>query len=222
MSMKLALVGALLSAGLASVSAQAAVTLVGTNTSLTGNALGTTIVEDFSSYADGTGNFTDGAGLTFSGSGGVERTTTGIYAEPAGDTTAYFTTTASGGNGTEWVAMPQVESKFGLYWGSMDAYNTLVFYLGATVVGTFTGSQVALFPPGANGDQGSSATNRYVNFYGLYDKVEFMTGQPAFEIDNISTGVPEVSTWAMLLLGFAGLGLAGYRGTKRNAAAFAG
>jgi len=29
------------------------------------------------------------------------------------------------------------------------------------------------------------------------------------------TGVPESSTWAMLLVGFAGLGFAGYRQSKR-------
>jgi probable HAF family extracellular repeat protein len=31
-----------------------------------------------------------------------------------------------------------------------------------------------------------------------------------------NTTVPESSTWAMMLLGFAGLALAGYRGTKRS------
>jgi hypothetical protein len=30
--------------------------------------------------------------------------------------------------------------------------------------------------------------------------------------------VPEPSTWAMMLLGFAGLGFAGYRSTRRTAA----
>jgi hypothetical protein len=34
---------------------------------------------------------------------------------------------------------------------------------------------------------------------------------------DISTSVPESSTWMMMLLGFAGLGFAGYR-TSRGAA----
>jgi hypothetical protein len=34
-------------------------------------------------------------------------------------------------------------------------------------------------------------------------------------------GVPEPSTWAMMLLGLAGLGFAGYRRTKKSATAFA-
>jgi hypothetical protein len=34
---------------------------------------------------------------------------------------------------------------------------------------------------------------------------------------QVSTSVPEVSTWGMMLLGFAGLGFAGYRRTKNVA-----
>ena len=34
-------------------------------------------------------------------------------------------------------------------------------------------------------------------------------------VDNVSvSGVPESSTWAMMVLGFTGLGFAGYRKTK--------
>ena len=41
-------------------------------------------------------------------------------------------------------------------------------------------------------------------------------GPPFSLLDNVSlTAVPEPSTWAMLLLGFAGLGYAGYRGRAR-------
>ena len=35
------------------------------------------------------------------------------------------------------------------------------------------------------------------------------------------TGVPEPSTWAMMALGFAGLGFAGYRKAQRKGAALA-
>jgi hypothetical protein len=40
------------------------------------------------------------------------------------------------------------------------------------------------------------------------------TGGAAY-LDNVSiTSVPEVSTWAMMLAGFAGLGFVGYRRNK--------
>ena len=39
-------------------------------------------------------------------------------------------------------------------------------------------------------------------------------------IENVPTGVPEPSTWAMLLLGSAGLGLAAYRRTKAGSVPF--
>jgi hypothetical protein len=37
---------------------------------------------------------------------------------------------------------------------------------------------------------------------------------------EFTTGVPEPSTWAMILIGFAGVGFAGYRRTKKNVTAF--
>jgi hypothetical protein len=43
------------------------------------------------------------------------------------------------------------------------------------------------------------------------------TGEVGGQDGTVHPAVPEPSTWAMLLLGFAGLGLAGYRKAKRNA-----
>jgi hypothetical protein len=50
------------------------------------------------------------------------------------------------------------------------------------------------------------------------------TGNPSglnVEFTSASSGVPEPSTWAMMVLGFAGLGFAGYRKAKTGPAAFA-
>jgi hypothetical protein len=42
--------------------------------------------------------------------------------------------------------------------------------------------------------------------------------QVEFSFAGVPPGIPEPSTWAMMLVGFAGLGYAGYRKTKTNAA----
>jgi hypothetical protein len=49
------------------------------------------------------------------------------------------------------------------------------------------------------------------------------TGSGEFPIfgPTLETTIPEPSTWAMMLIGFASLGFAGYRRAKRNSPAFA-
>lgn len=42
-----------------------------------------------------------------------------------------------------------------------------------------------------------------------------LTAGSNYLFGTVTAGVPEVSTWAMMLLGFAGLGLVGYRQTKQ-------
>jgi hypothetical protein len=41
---------------------------------------------------------------------------------------------------------------------------------------------------------------------------------PYFVTLTVSTAVPELSTWAMMIVGFAGLGFAGYRPSRKGAA----
>jgi hypothetical protein len=80
---------------------------------------------------------------------------------------------------------------------------------------------------GANGD--FSLYNQYYN-YGtpgivLGTPVSCCTSTPDFfpHFDNLqlASGVPEPSTWAMMLIGFAGIGLMTYRRTKKNTTALA-
>jgi hypothetical protein len=49
---------------------------------------------------------------------------------------------------------------------------------------------------------------------GVHDTVLFGTDQAAQLVVSDVSSVPEPSTWAMMLLGFAGLGFAGYRKAK--------
>jgi hypothetical protein len=51
---------------------------------------------------------------------------------------------------------------------------------------------------------------------GVHDD-SYLGSGTQFVIDNLSI-VPEPSTWAMLLLGFAGLGFAGHRRSRKSAA----
>ncbi len=153
-------------------------------------------------------------GFTFAGTGAVVTgSKAGYYMAPAGDTSNYLSTNVKGGKGSETIMFGTTETRLGLYWGSVDKFNTLTFLLDGVTVGTFTGSQItSTFDK--NGNSGVSA---YVNFSGKFDEIVLTTSQPAFEVDNIAvSAVPEPATWALMLVGFAGLGFAAYRQTKRS------
>ena len=143
----------------------------------------------------GHGNFQSAAlGATFSASGnagivnGSSSVTAAPFVGPAPghqDTTNYL---SIGGNGTETITFASPKNAFGLYWGSLDSYNTIKFYDGATLVASNTGADISpLFP---NGNQGSFVSNGYVQFSGLdsFNKVVLGSTSNAFEIDNISAG----------------------------------
>jgi fibronectin-binding autotransporter adhesin len=171
-------------------------------------------------------------GADFSGSGVVMNNggqpSLGLYATPLGDTTNYM---AVLGNGSEEIAYSSLKNAFGLYWGSVDTYNLLTFFNGSTAVATITGSDVQ--PPMlANGGQTDYAANGYVVIGALpfFDSVVVSSSANSFEFDNVlagvgttqfTAGVPEASTWAMLLVGFAGLGYAGFRRSKGPISALA-
>ena len=94
-----------------------------------------------------------------------------------------------GAGGTETITFAEQQNTFGLYWGSVDSYNTIAFYNGSTLVASYTGADVTpLFP---TGNQDSFSSNGYVEFSGLgaFNRVLLGTGNSnAFEIDNISAG----------------------------------
>jgi hypothetical protein len=80
---------------------------------------------------------------------------------PGQNTTPYITTGSAGVfvNASAEISFSSLQQYFGLLWGSIDVWNTLQFFDGATLVGTVTGTDVA---PSPNGDQGVNGT-RYVN-----------------------------------------------------------
>jgi hypothetical protein len=183
------------------------------NLTFQGAVAGSTYIT-FEDVTAGTpGTLTSGVGR-FAGDGAVEiGTTSGQHATPAGDLTNYLSTGFDGSSGSKTETLTfdggKAYNKFGLYWGSIDSYNTLTFYKGDSQIFSLMGSGV----PDAvgNGDQASDPSNRYVNFdFGAasFDKVVFNSTSPAFEVDNLAVAgaVPELSTWAMMIIGFGGVG----------------
>jgi PEP-CTERM motif len=75
--------------------------------------------------------------------------------------------------------------------------------------------------PGLLFSAGGSAFNWYSVGSQTYLSSNASAGayNPGELIGSVSLNTPEPSTWAMMLIGFAGLGLAGYRASRRAAVA---
>lgn len=104
--------------------------------------------------------------------------------------------------GEAFYTFSSLSNFFSLVWGSPDAYNTLEFYNGATLVDTVIGNAVAGFG-------GSNIANSLVSMttVGLFNKVVFKSSIPAFEFANMTNvaAVPLPAGGVLLLGGLAGL-----------------
>jgi hypothetical protein len=155
-------------------------------------------------------DFEGGVPSNYSGAGTVvDFSVSGGTAAPAGDPTNYYTVAypAEAGTGTFTADPGASYNYFGLYWGSIDDYNTLRFFNGGTLVATITGTDVILYGT-ERGDQTAPGSNRYVNFTFsdvTFDRVEFETTQYAFESDNhafaLIRRVPEPGVPGMFAVG---------------------
>ena len=135
------------------------------------------------------------SGGTLSGSGAEEDTSlVGKYAQPAGDATSFLTVSYPSATGAVHLLFINPENYFGLYWGSMDTYNSVTFLKNNEQIATYSGTNIAsLTGLVANGQQQSASSNRYIEFYlgtDFYDEVILSTADYGFEVDNIAFGEP--------------------------------
>jgi len=142
----------------------------------------------------------------------------GQYAAPyfaPSDTTKYLTVGNYFGNGNEaTLKLGSTANYFGLFWGSIDNYNSISFLLGNLSVASYSGTNVVNATAqslAANGGQQAWSSNRYINFdFGSakFDTVILKSTGMAFESDNHAfrkMSVPEPMTVMLMALGLFGL-----------------
>jgi hypothetical protein len=173
----------------------------------------------FAPEAAGQNNFTLGDitwSLVSGAAGTAKGTTPDVSAAPLGmgtgpDGTTYMTVE---GGGTELATWATPQTSLSIYWGSIDGNaggNNNLNSLAITVDGyTLTGGDLVALGALGTGDQNSPKDNQWVTITGLgaFTQVSFSSTRNAFEF-SLGSGVPEPSTWAMMALGFAGLGFMG-------------
>jgi hypothetical protein len=146
-------------------------------------------------------------------------------AQPLGDGTHYLSLGGVGRPSPVTIDLTSLglQNYFGLYWGSIDTYNTIEFFDGAASVGSFTGTQVAALATGlstvASGSQVDATANRYINFFSgageNFNRIVLTSTSPAFESDNHAfRAVPTPA----LLPGLVGLGVSFWRKRRQQAA----
>lgn len=176
----------------------------------------------------GAGGTNGPVSITFNpDAGAVQGAAAGLYAAPVysdfngaafgdnyngADQSVYISSGSYGGNNPNAaveIAFSGYQKYFGLLWGSVDDYNTLSFYDGATWLGDVTGMQASLVAP--TGDQGPLGTY-YVNIVSdtNFNRVVARSSQYAFEFDNIAYNdrAPVAEPTTLLLLGTALVGVA--------------
>ena len=142
-----------------------------------------------------------------------------VYLTPFGTVGNYLAAgpsgSGTGGPVTLAFTNPSVTA-LSFLWGSPDSFNSFTITT-TTGVYTFNTSLLGLDGSGNNAD----TTN--VEFMAQagsgITSVTFSSNQNAFEASNFAvSGVPEPATWAMMLLGFLGVGFVAYR--RKDKAAF--
>ena len=135
----------------------------------------------------------------------------GNYATPVGDTSGYFTVGPASGNNSVTINLATSANYFGFYAGSLDTFNLVQFFLGNTLVDSFTGAQINAVAFPSQPTNGNQAAAEYIDYFlqpnAFYDRIVYSSTSNAFETDNhafgLATprGVPEPESVALLALG---------------------
>jgi hypothetical protein len=181
-----------------------------------------------------------GINVSFSPQGGVVQGSVGgqyaapvlsngngaLFGDPDGaDASKYLTAGGTSGSLAQLI-LPTSARYLGLLWGSVDNYNHIAFYMGSTLVYSFSGSAVSAAAGNgncANGNQSTVGTCYVnINLSEAFDKVVMTSDQYAFEFDNVAfaaspLGVPEPGEIGLFLLGLGLIG-SGYWFRKRRLA----
>src|ERR1700722_8836493 len=165
-----------------------------------------------------------------SGTAGIATgTTPNVSANPLGDTLPYMSVEA---DSTEQVIFGTAQTSISIYWGSIDGNqggNNNLNTIAITIDNyTLTGADLVNMGATGTGDQTGPLGNELVTITGLapFTTATFSSTNNAFEFSLAATpvtqtgGTPEPATWAMMMIGFAGLGYAAFR-RHSNGGAFA-
>ncbi len=178
----------------------------------------------FATEAAGDNGFTL-AGITWTGTGAETEkgSLAGQYAAPLGMGTSTSTGTtymSVFGGGKETATWATAQTSLSIYWGSIDATDGLLNSFAVTVDGyTLTGADLVAMGALGNGSQTDPKANELVTITGLdpFKSATFSSTGNSFEF-SLGAPVPEPATWAMMALGFAGLGYAAFRRNSKGRA----
>ena len=153
------------------------------------------------------------------------------------DSTPYLTV-YGGGKETITLTGGAQTASFGLYIGSLDAYNHIAFYENGVLINTpdINGTYIANNTT-PNSPPKSTVLNNQFNFnsggyftfsgMGAFNQVVLSSDGNSFEVDNVAFfnptaqgTVPEASTWVMMILGFLGVGFTAYSRRRSGGVAF--